>query len=55
MDVSAQDFYYALAWLGGHQNRTSDKRPGWLVLWRGWIKLQAIVQGYLAARQNRCA
>jgi len=54
MDVSVHDFYYALARLGGHQNRTRDKRPGWLVLWRGWVKLQAMLDGYLAARRKRC-
>ena len=53
MDISVHDFYYALARLGGHQNRTQDKRPGWLVLWRGWIKLQAMLDGYLAARRKR--
>ena len=53
MDISVHDFYYALARLGGHQNRTHDKRPGWLVLWRGWIKLQAMLDGYLAARRKR--
>jgi hypothetical protein len=50
--ISVHDFYYALARLGGHQNRTHDKRPGWLVLWRGWIKLQAMLDGYLAAQRK---
>jgi hypothetical protein len=54
MQISVHDFYYALARLGGHQNRTHDKRPGWLVLWRGWIKLQAMLDGYLAAQRKRC-
>ena len=50
--VSVHDFYYALARLGGHQNRANDKRPGWLVLWRGWAKLQAMLDGYLAAQRK---
>ena len=54
MEISVHDFYYALARLGGHQNRTRDHRPGWLVLWRGWVKLQAMLDGYLAARRKRC-
>jgi hypothetical protein len=53
LNVSVHDFYYALARLGGHQNRTHDKRPGWLVLWRGWIKLQAMLDGYLAAQRTK--
>lgn len=54
LKISVHDFYYALARLGGHQNRTRDKRPGWLVLWRGWVKLQAMLDGYLAAQRKRC-
>lgn len=54
LKISVHDFYYALARLGGHQNRNHDKRPGWLVLWRGWQKLQAMFDGYLAAQRTRC-
>jgi len=52
LKITVHEFYYALARLGGHQNRTHDKRPGWLVLWRGWIKLQAMLDGYLAAQRQ---
>lgn len=51
---SVHEFFYALARLGGHQNRKRDHRPGWLVLWRGWTKLQAMLDGYDAAQQKRC-
>lgn len=44
-DLSMHDFFYALARLGGHQNRKRDRRPGWLVLWRGWMALQHMVDG----------
>jgi hypothetical protein len=44
-DLSIHDFFYALARLGGHQNRKRDHRPGWLVLWRGWMALQQMVDG----------
>jgi hypothetical protein len=44
-DWSVHDFYYALARLGGHQNRKNDKVPGWLILWRAWIDLQHMVNG----------
>ena len=49
--LTVHDFFYALARLGGHQNRKSDHRPGWLVLWRGWTKLQAMCDGYAVARE----
>jgi hypothetical protein len=44
-DLSLHDFFYAVARLGGHQNRKRDQRPGWLVLWRGWMALQHMVDG----------
>lgn len=53
-DMSVRDFYLALAKLGGHLNRTHDKAAGWLVLWRGWTKLQLLVQGAEAGRIRRC-
>ena len=52
-ELTVHDFFYALARLGGHQNRKSDRRPGWLVLWRGWTKLQAMLDGYAVAKQNK--
>jgi hypothetical protein len=52
--LTVHDFFYALARLGGHQNRKSDHRPGWLVLWRGWTKLQAMLDGYDAAKLTKC-
>lgn len=48
MDWSVHDFFYALARLGGHQNRKHDHRPGWLVLWRGWTHLHAMLDGAAA-------
>lgn len=45
LDLSVHDFFYALARLGGHQNRKRDHPPGWLILWRGWIALQHMVDG----------
>ena len=32
LDWTVHEFFYALARLGGHQNRKSDEEPGWLVL-----------------------
>ena len=53
-DITVYEFFYALARLGGHQNRKSDGQPGWLVLWRGWTKLQAMLDGYDVARRTKC-
>lgn len=53
-DLTIHDFFFALARLGGHQNRKSDRRPGWLVLWRGWMKLQYMLDGYLVVKRKKC-
>ena len=42
------EFYLAVARLGGHMNRKRDGFPGWLTLWRGWQKLQTMVEGAAA-------
>jgi hypothetical protein len=54
LDLTIHDFFFALARLGGHQNRKSDRQPGWLVLWRGWTKLQAMLDGYTVAKEMKC-
>jgi Transposase DNA-binding len=48
--LTVREFMLALARLGGHQNRRQDHVPGWLVLWRGWTKLQLLVEGARAAK-----
>ncbi len=53
-DLTVHEFYYALARLGGHQNRRQDHPPGWLVLWRGWTQLHAMVEGALATGGAKC-
>jgi hypothetical protein len=50
------DFCFALARLGGHQNRKSDHHPGWIILWKGWSALQNMMDGTNALKKlNRCA
>jgi hypothetical protein len=49
---SVLTFYRHVARLGGHQNRKCDGFPGWITLWRGWMKLQLMVDGYRAARRK---
>jgi hypothetical protein len=56
LDWTVHDFYYALARLGGHQNRKHDHSPGWQVIWEGWKELLPMVTGYDAAKSkyNKC-
>ncbi len=53
-ELTVHEFFYALARLGGHQNRSSDHAPGWIVIWRGWAKLQNMILGYQAAVAQKC-
>jgi hypothetical protein len=46
-------FYMHVARLGGHQNRKRDGFPGWITLWRGWMKLQNMVDGYRLGRTKK--
>jgi len=44
-------FYLHVARLGGHQNR-KDEFPGWITLWRGWMKVESMVAGYRLANHK---
>jgi Transposase DNA-binding len=54
-DWTVHDFFYALARLGGHQNRKHDGMPGWITIWRGWTKLQPRIETALLMTRKRCA
>lgn len=51
-DWTVHEFYYALARLGGHQNRKHDHPPGWQVIWEGWKELLPMVLGYDVAKSK---
>lgn len=51
LNWTVKEFCYALARLGGHLNRKSDGAPGWITLWRGWTKLQLMVEAVENARR----
>ena len=37
--------YRNVAMLGGFLGRKHDGSPGWITIWRGWQKLEALVRG----------
>ena len=49
---TVREFDWALGRLGGHQNRQNGPPPGWLVLSRGWTRLQTMVEGVEAMRHR---
>ena len=50
---TVSDVALALGNLGGHLNRKRDGLPGWITLWRGWLQLQALVEGFLLAHKRK--
>lgn len=42
---------FAIAKLGGWRDTKQNRRIGWQALWRGWTKLQTLVEGWQLAHQ----
>lgn len=43
--ASAEHLWRAVARLGGYRGYQGDGLPGWQTLWRGWQRLQALLEG----------
>lgn len=43
--MTAHDCLRALAQQGGYFGRKGDGPPGWKTLWRGWLKVQSLLEG----------
>jgi len=43
-----------IARLGGFIGRKGDGEPGWITIWRGWQRLEPMLQGFALARGERC-
>jgi hypothetical protein len=54
-DLTVYEFYRELAKLGGFLGRKGDGEPGWITIWRGWEKLNALVRGAeLVSKLKKC-
>ena len=52
--MTSQQCWYAIARYGGYLGRKRDGPPGWKTLWRGWLHVQAVLEGvHLAAHLPR--
>jgi hypothetical protein len=49
--LTVSDFYLNLARLGGYLARKSDPPPGWKILWRGWLDLLPLAEGFSLAME----
>jgi len=52
-DLTVYEFYRELAKLGGFLGRKHDGEAGWITIWRGWGKLNALVRGADLMRHTR--
>ncbi len=44
-EMTCLQYWHSIARLGGFIGRKSDGDPGWQTLWKGWLKLQDLVEG----------
>ncbi len=52
--MTNQQCWYAIARSGGYLGRKRDGPPGWKTLWRGWLHIQALIEGvHLASHLSR--
>ncbi len=49
--LTAKDLWHTIARFGGYLDRKSDPPPGWQTLWKGWIRIQTVLEGVYLARQ----
>jgi hypothetical protein len=45
MSMTTQTFWKAVAQMGGYLARQSDGPPGWKTLWKGWLRVQTLLEG----------
>jgi hypothetical protein len=50
--LTMREYVLALGRRGGHLNRNSDGLPGWQTLWRGAMKLHAMIEYELSRRRS---
>jgi hypothetical protein len=43
--MTTQAFWKAVAQMGGYLARRGDGPPGWKTLWKGWLRVQTLLEG----------
>ena len=46
-------FWKAVAHMGGYLARKGDGPPGWKTLWKGWLRIQTLLEGFHLAAHLR--
>jgi hypothetical protein len=44
--MTLKEYWRGMAMMGGFRGRRSDGDPGWITLWRGFIQLRLLAQGF---------
>ena len=44
-EMTTHTFWKAVAQMGGYLARHGDGPPGWKTLWKGWLRVQALLEG----------
>ena len=53
-ELTIRQFWRAVAQQGGYLGRKGDGPPGWKTLWRGWLYVQALLEGVHLASKLPC-
>lgn len=51
--MTTQAFWKAVAQMGGYLARRGDGPPGWKTLWKGWLRVQTLLEGVHLASHLR--
>jgi hypothetical protein len=51
--MTTEAFWKAVAQMGGYVARHGDGPPGWKTLWKGWLRVQTLLEGVHLATHLR--
>ncbi|MGA8163919.1 MAG: IS4 family transposase, partial [Waddliaceae bacterium] len=44
-EISLKELWRRIAMMGGFLGRKSDGNPGWQTIWKGWLRIQDMLEG----------
>ena len=44
-EISLKELWRRIAMIGGFLGRKSDGNPGWQTIWKGWLRIQDMLEG----------
>lgn len=49
-EISVRELWRRIAMIGGFLGRKSDGNPGWQTIWKGWLRIQDMLEGMAVAK-----